>query len=170
MIVLQVAGYKNAGKTTLACELVRLFTACGRSVATVKRDAHDADPEPEGADTRRHREAGACMTALASDSRTSWVRERPASLEELLAAMEEEGADAVIVEGFKGAPCPKLVLLRSDEDAELLRLDGIIGVVLRGPSPVAEQAALAGGWPVFRTEGRQFGPLLQYVRERFLPE
>ncbi|WP_164472617.1 molybdopterin-guanine dinucleotide biosynthesis protein B [Cohnella candidum] len=168
MIVLQVVGYKNAGKTTLASELVRLFASAGLIVGTLKRDAHDADPEPEGADTRRHREAGARFTALSSDSRTMWVREKPASLDELLAGMEAEGVDAVIVEGFKNADHPKLVLLRGDDDAELLRLPNIAGVALRTSAPLAEQAARQSGFPVFRTDERRFEPLLEHVRTLYL--
>ncbi len=165
MKVLQVVGYKNAGKTTLVCEIVRLLSSEGMRVGSLKRDDHGADPEPEGADTRAMREAGARLTALVSDNRTMWVQEQTAALEDLLDAMKKGGADAVIVEGFKTAAYPKLILLRGDEDAALFRLEGIIGAVLRGPSPAAEAAAAQAGLPVYRTERRSFGPVLQAVRE-----
>jgi molybdopterin-guanine dinucleotide biosynthesis protein B len=168
MKILQVVGYKNAGKTTLVCEIVSMLAAAGLRVGTLKRDAHDADPEPESADTRRHREAGARVAALSSDARTMWVRQRPSSLEELLAGMEQEAVDAVIVEGFKMAPYPKLVLLRDETDGELLSLAGIAGVVLRGSCPAAEVAARAAGLPVFRTDGRRFAPVLEHVRKQIL--
>lgn len=161
--VLQVVGYKNAGKTTLVCEIVRLLSAAGVSVGTLKRDAHGADPEPEGADTRRHREAGAHIAALANDRRTMWTRERPSSLDELLAGLAESGAEAVIVEGFKDAPYPKLVLLRGDEDADLLGLAGVIGAAVRGPAPAAERKASTAGIPCFRTDGKAFGQLLEFI-------
>lgn len=165
MKVLQVVGYKNAGKTTLVCEIVRLLASGGLRVGTLKRDDHGVDPEPPGTDTRRMREAGASVTALVSGQRAMWVQEQPAALEDLLKAMKKSGADAVIVEGFKTAAFPKLILLRGDEDAALFRLEGIIGAVLRGPSPAAEEAAAVAGIPVFHTENRHFGPVLQAVRK-----
>jgi molybdopterin-guanine dinucleotide biosynthesis protein B len=168
MKILQLTGYKNAGKTTLACEIVRMLAAEGLRVGTVKRDAHDRDPEPEGADTRRHREAGASFTALASHSRTLWIRERPSQLAELLAAMEAEGADAVVIEGFKEAPYPKLVLLRSDDDNGLLSLERVEGVVLRGRAPEAEAMAAAGNLPVFRTDGMNMEALMAFLRPLML--
>ncbi|WP_276356396.1 molybdopterin-guanine dinucleotide biosynthesis protein B [Cohnella caldifontis] len=168
MKILQIVGYKNAGKTTIAREIVSMLTAEGLRVGTIKRDAHDADPEPDGADTRLLREAGALVSALSSDARTLWVRERPASLEELLAAMQEEAVDVAIVEGFKSAPHPKLALLRDEADLELLGLSGLAAIVLPGPCPAAEQAALPAGIPVFRTDGRRFGTLLEYVRSQLL--
>lgn len=168
MKILQVVGYKNAGKTTLVCEIVRMLASEGIRAGALKRDAHGADPEPEEADTRKFREAGARAAALASDARTLWVRERSATLDDLLDALQAEAVDAAIVEGFKTAPYPKLVLLRSDEDADLLDLPGITGVVLRGPCPQAELSARHAGHPLFRTEGRRFDAVLLHVRKQLL--
>lgn len=166
MKVIQVVGYKNSGKTSLVVELVRLWSSQGKKVGTVKRDAHDADPEPEGADTRRHREAGAHLTALTSVSRTLWVRGEPSSLDGLLDGMRAEGADIAIVEGFKTEPHPKIVLLRGEQDADLLALSGILCVGVRGDGPMSDGALEKYGKPAFRTEGFRFGPLLAFVEGR----
>jgi molybdopterin-guanine dinucleotide biosynthesis protein B len=164
MKIMQVVGYKNAGKTTLACEIVAMLSAEGLRVGTVKRDAHGADPEPEGADTRRFREAGAQMSVLTSAGRTLCVWEHPSTLEHWLGAMQSESLDAAIVEGFKMSPYPKLAILRSDEDLDLLGLEGLAGIALRGPCPEAETAAAEAGIPAFRTDGHRFAPLLAHVR------
>ncbi|XID96121.1 molybdopterin-guanine dinucleotide biosynthesis protein B [Paenibacillaceae bacterium WGS1546] len=162
---MQVVGYKNAGKTTLACELVRALAAEGRKVGTLKRDAHDCEPEPEGADTRRHREAGAAASALASSSRTSWVLERPTPLEELVSGMEARGIEHLIIEGFKTAAYPKIALLRDEGDADLLRLANVVATATRLPLPEIEREAEQRGIPVFvQPNPESFGPLLAYIR------
>ena len=165
MKVLQVVGYKNAGKTTLVCEIVRMLASEGITVGTLKRDDHGADPEPEGVDTRRMREAGASMTALVSAQRLMWVQEQSATLEQLLDAMRDGGVEAVIVEGFKTAAYPKLILPRGDEDAGLFRLDNIIGAVLRAPSLALEKEAAEMGIPIYRMQNEGFRPVLAAVRK-----
>jgi len=173
MKVLQVVGYKNAGKTTLVCEIVGMLAAEGLRVGTLKHDAHDIDPEPEDADTRRHREAGAFMTGLASAARTAWVCEQPSTLDDMLDRMSRTGADGVIVEGFKAASYPKLVLLRGPDDLDLLALPGVIAVALRGSLPDGNESVdlnmtALRSCPLFDTNDRQFGSLLQFVQEWFV--
>lgn len=168
MKVLQVVGYKNAGKTTLVCELVGMLSAAGVRVGTLKHDAHDADPEPEGADTRGHREAGAFMTGLTSSARTSWVREEPTALADMLDYLQAAGAQAAIVEGFKTAPHPKLVLLRGREDTDLLRLPGILAVAINSPKTVdnpLHAPVVPAKIPHFYTNDFHFRPLLDFVRD-----
>lgn len=168
MKVLQVVGYKNAGKTTLVREIVGMLAAAGVRVGTLKHDAHDADPEPAGADTRGHREAGAFMTGMTSGARTSWVREQPTALDDMLGSLREAGAQAAIVEGFKTASYPKLVLLRGPEDADLLRLPGIVAIACHSPSSDGSRIQASNipkPIPLFHTNGRQFGPVLDFVRD-----
>ena len=118
--VLQIVGYKNSGKTTLLCGLVRRFRAEGFTVAAIKHDAHGFDFDRPGTDTRKMADAGADFVAIASPHRTAWTRNRSLSLDELIGLAA--GADLALVEGFKDAPHPKLVLLRDAEDLPLLDL------------------------------------------------
>ncbi|THF76113.1 molybdopterin-guanine dinucleotide biosynthesis protein B [Cohnella fermenti] len=141
--VIQVVGYKNSGKTTLVEHLVRTLTAAGLAVGTVKHDAHRFDVDREGTDTFRHREAGACMTAITSDCRTAFMEERPVPLEEIVRRMTD--MDAVVVEGFKQDNYAKIVMLRTQEDEELLhRLTNVRAVVSWFPG-----AGGGGELPVF---------------------
>lgn len=169
MKVLQVVGYKNAGKTTLVREIVGMLSAAGVRVGTVKHDAHDADPEPANADTRGHREAGAFMAGMTSGVRTSWVREQPTALDDMLGCLRDAGAQAAIVEGFKMASYPKLVLLRDSEDADLLQLNGIVAVAIRSPriegGRMQRLPDLPASIPLFHANDRQFRPLLDFVRD-----
>jgi molybdopterin-guanine dinucleotide biosynthesis protein B len=125
--IIQIIGYKNSGKTTLVCRLVAELHARGYRVGTAKHDAHDFDIDHEGRDTWQHYKAGAETVAIASPQRSALIRRSPASLEELAALMPE--VDVVLAEGFKDAPYPKIVLLRSEADRELAeRAPGVFAV------------------------------------------
>ena len=105
--VFGITGWKNAGKTTLAERLVAEFVRRGWRVATVKHAHHAADIDKPGTDSFRHRAAGATEVALVTGARYAIVREQEdATLAEVLARLAP--ADLVLVEGFKGAPHPKI--------------------------------------------------------------
>ena len=141
MRIIQIVGYKDSGKTTLACELIRTLAAEGRKVGTLKHDAHRFEPEPPGTDTWKHRQAGSSATAIVSSERTAWVEERTTPVEELVAQMALRELDDLIVEGFKSAPYPKVALIREEEDADLLQLSNIVAIALRKPRPAVEKQA-----------------------------
>jgi molybdopterin-guanine dinucleotide biosynthesis adapter protein len=167
MKVLQVVGYKNAGKTTLVSEIVRFLSAKGLQIGTIKHDSHDHEPDIPGSDSWRHRDAGAKATALVSDSRTMWIREKPTPLPELLAGMEASGMDFTILEGFKSAAFPKLLLFRGEQDTELLTLPGVIAIIVRDAADIHLDPVTKANYPVFRTGGLSFGSVLDFL-ERWL--
>ncbi|GMK41540.1 molybdopterin-guanine dinucleotide biosynthesis protein MobB [Paenibacillus sp. CCS19] len=126
--IIQVVGYKNAGKTTLVENMVRALTEAGYAVGTVKHDGHRFDIDHEGTDTWRHREAGASMTAITSANRTVMMEEKPVELSALVQRMAT--MDIVVVEGFKQEAYPKIVIVRREADKELLdNLSHIAAVV-----------------------------------------
>ncbi|WP_373229370.1 molybdopterin-guanine dinucleotide biosynthesis protein B [Cohnella sp.] len=149
MKIFQVVGYKNAGKTTLVCEIVRELTNKGLRVGTVKHDVHDFEPDVTGTDTWQHRQAGAHITAITSPSRTAWVQEQSTPLEELVSDIREHALDYLIIEGFKSAAYPKVVLLRNEQDNVLLSLTNIIAVIVREPNDSLQAQAKALAIPVF---------------------
>lgn len=123
--VIQVVGYSNAGKTTLICRLISRLTERGLQVGTLKHHAKELDLDRRRKDTWLHREAGARVVAITAENQSAvWYRE-PRSMEELL--VHYAGLDAVLVEGFKEAGYPKLVVLREREHLHLLdRLTNIV--------------------------------------------
>lgn len=126
--VFQIVGYKNSGKTTLICELLPLLGQRGFRVGTIKHDAHSFTMDTPGTDTWKHREAGADMVAITSQESTAVFEQRHTPLNQLINRMRV--MDIVLVEGFKDEGYPKIVLLRGEEDEELLdRLDGVLAVV-----------------------------------------
>lgn len=103
MKVIGVAGFKNAGKTTLVEGLVRHLTAEGLRVSTVKHAHHSFDIDHEGRDSFRHRKAGAAEVAVISRERTAIIHELRGEAEPSLAAVlaRLSPCDLVIVEGYK---------------------------------------------------------------------
>lgn len=101
--VIGVAGFKNAGKTTLVERLVTELTRRGRRVSTVKHAHHSFDIDHEGRDSFRHRKAGAGEVAVISRERWAIIHEHRGeaepSLDDILAKLAP--CDLVIVEGYK---------------------------------------------------------------------
>jgi molybdopterin-guanine dinucleotide biosynthesis protein B len=101
--IIGVAGFKNAGKTTLVEKLVIDLTGRGLSVSTVKHAHHSFDIDHEGRDSFRHRKAGATEVAVVSIGRWAIIHELRDEAEPSLADIlrKLEPCDLVIVEGYK---------------------------------------------------------------------
>lgn len=101
--VIGVAGFKNAGKTTLVEKLVKELTRRGYRISTVKHAHHSFDIDHEGRDSFRHRKAGASEVAVVSRHRWALIHESrdeaEPTLDEILAKLAP--CDLVIVEGYK---------------------------------------------------------------------
>ncbi|WCK52432.1 molybdopterin-guanine dinucleotide biosynthesis protein B [Aneurinibacillus sp. Ricciae_BoGa-3] len=123
--IVQVVGYSNSGKTTLVTKLIRLFTEQGLTVGSVKHDAHDFEMDKPGKDTWKHREAGAKVVAITSADKAAVLFQERKTLDELLTLYQ--GLDLVIIEGYKLAHYPKIVVVRNKEHEELL--DNVTGIL-----------------------------------------
>ncbi len=101
--VIGVAGFKNAGKTTLVEKLVTELTRRGRRISTVKHAHHSFDIDHAGRDSFRHRKAGASEVAVVSQSRWAIIHESRDEAEPFLADILAKlgSCDLVIVEGYK---------------------------------------------------------------------
>jgi len=111
-----IAGWKNSGKTGLAVRLVEEFTRRGYRISTIKHAHHDFDIDKVGADSYRHRQAGATEVALVSGTRFAIMHELRGepepSFEEILARLSP--CDLVLIEGYKREPVPKIEARRLD--------------------------------------------------------
>jgi molybdopterin-guanine dinucleotide biosynthesis protein B len=116
--VFGIAGFKNAGKTTLTERLVAELTGRGYVVSTVKHAHHAFDIDHEGRDSHRHRKAGAREVAIVSRNRWALVHELRGEAEPAFAAVlgKLEACDLVLVEGYKREGHPKLEVRRAGLD------------------------------------------------------
>jgi molybdopterin-guanine dinucleotide biosynthesis adapter protein len=108
--LLGIAGFKNAGKTTLTERLVRELTARHYRVSTVKHAHHGFDLDQEGRDSWRHRQAGASEIAVVSMKRWAILHELRGEAEPPLSAIlaKFSPCDLVLTEGYKGEAHPKI--------------------------------------------------------------
>jgi len=144
-----IAGYKNAGKTTLIVELLRELVARGFRVGTVKHAHHDFDIDHPGKDSHLHRAAGAREVIVASARRVAHIQElgdaNLPALEELAGRMR--GVDLVLVEGWKAGSHPRLELRRAAAPAPAIAgsATGVLAIVSDGP-------VTGGNLPVIRRD------------------
>ncbi|MET3612395.1 molybdopterin-guanine dinucleotide biosynthesis protein MobB/molybdenum cofactor guanylyltransferase [Rhizobium aquaticum] len=108
--ILGISGWKNSGKTGLTVRLVEELTARGYRVSTIKHAHHDFDIDKVGADSFRHRQAGAHEVTIVSGTRYAIMHElrgnpEPA-FEEVLSRLAP--CDIVVIEGYKREPVPKI--------------------------------------------------------------
>lgn len=120
--LLGVAGWSNAGKTTLIEKLTQHFAAQGLRIATIKHTHHKFDIDQPQSDTARHRRAGAAETAIVSGTRVAFIEEIEARGEPSLEDIAERlrPADLIFVEGYKSAAIPKIEVRRAAVAAERL--------------------------------------------------
>lgn len=129
--ILQIVGYQNSGKTTLVEKIVHALAESEMKVATIKHHGHGGFPEVAQKDSERHREAGAVVSSVEgagllslSSLRDEW------SLQEIIRLYEFFEVDTILIEGYKAEKYPKVVLLRSAEDIELLyKVENVVAII-----------------------------------------
>lgn len=139
--VIGVAGFKNAGKTTLVEKLVAELTKRGRRISTVKHAHHSFDIDHEGRDSFRHRKAGAAEVAVVSRHRWAIIHESRGEeeppLSEILAKLVP--CDLVVVEGYKRDVHDKIEVRNVELSHPKLAGDDatIVAIAANGPVPDA---------------------------------
>ncbi|WP_408892213.1 molybdopterin-guanine dinucleotide biosynthesis protein B [Paenibacillus taichungensis] len=127
--IMQIVGYKNTGKSTLIAALTRYLTSAGRRVAVIKHDGHDHfEMDHEGTDSYGFAQAGADAVVVMSEKRTALIERQATSLEDMIKYLS--AYDWILIEGYKQAPYPKLVMVREEKDFSLIEtLQDVIGIV-----------------------------------------
>ena len=104
----------GTGKTTLVEQVISQLTASGLRVAGVKHDAHRIELDTEGKDSWRMRKAGA-DTLLVGATQLAWMSDAtPSPSLEALVELFFADADIVIVEGYRSAGLPTVLVERSE--------------------------------------------------------
>lgn len=130
--ICQVVGYKNTGKTTLMNRLIFYFTDNGLRVSTLKHHGHGGEPDRmKHTDSYQHMESGSIISAVQGERQFHMTVQdtEKLALSDLLSLYNILPLDLLLIEGYKNADYPKIVLLRSEADKELLtQLTNIIAV------------------------------------------
>ncbi|HXE56667.1 MAG TPA: molybdopterin-guanine dinucleotide biosynthesis protein B [Gemmatimonadales bacterium] len=112
--IISVIGRKDAGKTTLTVALSAELVRRGRRVMTIKHASHPAQVDRPGTDSYRHFHEGRAERTLVASPDLRVIFERsPDTVDPVtLARRYLDGADLVLVEGFKAHPLPKIEVFR----------------------------------------------------------
>ncbi len=155
---LAFVAFSGTGKTTLLSRLIPLLSQRGVRCAVIKHSHHDFEIDLPGKDSHRLRKAGAAQVLLASPYRTFWVEEGDRStepvLKDLLARLDSDKLDLVLVEGFRHERLAKIeihrpslrtpLLCREDPDIIALACDAALSKPVGIPLlPLNEVEAVA---------------------------
>jgi molybdopterin-guanine dinucleotide biosynthesis protein B len=116
MKVFTVNGYKGSGKTTAIESVTAELKGRGYSVGSVKEiDCGDFGMDAEGADTARHRKAGASLVTARSQNETDVMFQETLPIRKILSLYDH---DYCILEGVKDINAPKVITAHTAEDIE----------------------------------------------------
>jgi molybdopterin-guanine dinucleotide biosynthesis protein B len=112
--IISIIGRKNAGKTTLTVALASELARRGHRVMTMKHGHHPADVDRQGADSWRHFHEGRAERVLLATPGLRVLFERSEDVYDPMGLTRRylEGADIVLVEGYKRAALPKIEVYR----------------------------------------------------------
>jgi molybdopterin-guanine dinucleotide biosynthesis protein MobB len=115
--ILGFSAYSGTGKTTLLRQVIPLLKARGLRVSVIKHAHHDFDLDFPGKDSYELRKAGAEQTVICTTTRMALVTEfshptEEPSLQQIVASLDTQRMDIVLVEGYKEIRFPKIELHR----------------------------------------------------------
>lgn len=120
--IFQIVGYQNSRKTTLMKRLIHELSQDGIKVATIKHHGHGGKPfVDEAKDSALHVNAGASCSIVEGEGRLILQGEKHKwTLVEQIELLSFFKPDVILIEGHKYAHYQKAVLLRNDDDLNLL--------------------------------------------------
>ncbi|WP_052737620.1 molybdopterin-guanine dinucleotide biosynthesis protein B [Bacillus sp. SA1-12] len=127
--ILQVVGYQNSGKTTFVVDYIKMAAEQGLKVGTIKHHGHQGtiDMGDHKKDTGKHRKAGAYVSVVEGNGSFFLASEQVSlSLDQMISLYSHFQLDVIVVEGYKTAGYPKVVLISSHDDLHML--DDLINV------------------------------------------
>lgn len=161
------AAYSGTGKTTLLTRLIPLLRESGVRLAVIKHAHHEFDIDKPGKDSYELRKAGARQTLIASRRRWALVteteHEAEPGLSDLIARLDHEQLDLILVEGFKRVTFPKIELHRAHLNKPYLfpRDESIIALA-------CDQNEVSGLGPRPLLDINQPRQIADFIRARFL--
>ena len=146
-----VAYSSNTGKTTLLVKLITLLRRRGLRLGVIKHAHHRFEIDHEGKDSYVLRKAGAEQMLIASRHRWALMVETPDTggeprLSRLVARLDRDALDLILVEGFRHEAIPKIELHRAALGNPLLaqKDDSIIAVASDTPLELPAGVAQLG--------------------------
>lgn len=128
--IVAIIGHQGTGKTRLIEQLIPVLLERGYRVGTVKHAPDLEEIDTPGADSSRHRAAGAEKTLVvgAVEQALFWDWDPQAPIDAQIERLFPD-CDLVLVEGFKHGPFPKIEVWRRVGERSVEPLAGAVQVV-----------------------------------------
>ncbi|MDH3386984.1 MAG: molybdopterin-guanine dinucleotide biosynthesis protein B [Gammaproteobacteria bacterium] len=115
--ILGFSAWSGTGKTTLLRQLIPALKERGLRVSVIKHAHHHFDLDFPGKDSYELRKAGAEQTVICTTTRMATITEfhspgEEPSLQHIIASLDTERVDMILVEGYKDIRFPKIELHR----------------------------------------------------------
>lgn len=157
--IFQIVGYQDRGKTTLITKLIEKLREENLEPAILKHHGHGGKPDHTSVkkDSTKHFQSGAAASLVEGDGTIELLGrfKAGATLTELLHLLEIFHPDVILIEGYKQADYPKMVLMKEESDLLLLNQLTNIQAVVAWPSCL-EQATQLAEVPVFSLDSDAF--------------
>ncbi|MCY8544402.1 molybdopterin-guanine dinucleotide biosynthesis protein B [Bacillus vallismortis] len=143
--IVQVVGFQNSGKTTFIERILEKSSEQGLNLGCLKHHGHGGEPQTftNGKDTDRYQAAGADVTVVEGAGVLQLTARRHWDLPRLIGLYQFLETDCLLIEGFKKAPYPKVVILSEKEDLEALQADNTIAIIYRKKEHITEHQGLS---------------------------
>lgn len=126
--IIAISGVKNSGKTTLINKLIVKLKEKGLTIAVIKHDGHEFEPDVAGTDSYSYRKSGSDGVGIFSNGRFMIVEQRKVDLDYMLEFFSDK--DLIILEGFKDENIKKLEVIREGvSDKPYCREKNLLGYV-----------------------------------------
>jgi molybdopterin-guanine dinucleotide biosynthesis adapter protein len=117
--VIGFAGYSGSGKTTIISSVLHLLKMKDYQVAVIKHDAHGHYKEETGADSTLFIQKGAdSVITVSPNGLHTFEKQADFKIEKLIASLES--MDYILIEGFKMAGHPKIIVFRTEGQRDIL--------------------------------------------------
>ncbi|MFD2618693.1 molybdopterin-guanine dinucleotide biosynthesis protein B [Terrilactibacillus laevilacticus] len=127
-LILQVVGYQNSGKTTVAENILRYLTKKGYKAGSFKHHGHGGTPLlPKDKDSTRLLQAGSLLSGVSGEGLLTLSTNIQL---DWMAIYQLAEIDVLLIEGYKQKNYDKIVCIRSEEEIGLLRqLSNIVAII-----------------------------------------
>lgn len=140
--IIGLCAYSGTGKTTLLKQVIPLLKAESLNITVIKHAHHNFEIDNPGKDSYELRKSGADQTIICSNTRMAVVSEfsdsaEEPSLEKIVASLDPDEVDIILVEGYKNFRFPKIELHRESLGKPYMHLidDTIIAIACDAALP-----------------------------------
>ena len=131
MKIIGIIGWKNAGKTFFAQQIIENLSQKKLRIASIKHAHHDFDIDHPATDSFLHRKSGSQQIIISSSKRWAKIFELKDKPEKKLNDLinELDNPDIIIVEGYKKENHQKIEIIKNPHDKSSFMFNNLKNVI-----------------------------------------